>query len=68
LTLYVTGENDIFWHWCKNCPKYPSEEGIDQTTTERPTENLCPQCYDKESNDDCEGKRDTSMPVGIISI
>lgn len=54
MVLYVKGEKDIFWHYCKNCSKYPEE--ITDTKTEMPKDKVCPQCYANDQNNDCGGK------------
>lgn len=65
MTLYVRGENDTFWHWCKNCEKYPSD--IEQTTTKRPTEDLCPECYENQASGNCESVNTEVGPfIGVI--
>jgi hypothetical protein len=63
LVLYVRGEEDKFWHYCKNCKAYPAKI-IDTTITE-PEFDLCPECFENESKNNCEGK--PSESVGTIS-
>ena len=63
MVLYVKSKEDIFWHWCKNCTKYSKD--ITNTTTELPVKELCPECYDKDKNRDCEGQNYTHPP-GIL--
>ena len=62
MTLYVIGENDNFWHYCKNCSKYPFE--ITKTIIYKPKDNLCPECSKNEQNDKCEGKTIIIPPLG----
>ena len=63
MTVYVQSANSNTWHWCKNCEEYPSN--IDETTEKRPKQNLCPKCYHKDKNRDCEGQ-DYTYPPGIL--
>jgi hypothetical protein len=60
--MYVIGENDGFWHYCKNCSKYPLE--ITNTIITKPKKDLCSECFENEQNDTCEGKTVVIPPLG----
>jgi len=53
-TTYVQAKDTDTWHWCKNCTQYPKPENIKNTTTTRPSFDLCNQCKRKERDDVCE--------------
>ncbi|CEA12793.1 hypothetical protein [Methanobacterium formicicum] len=64
MVLYVKKADDKFWHWCKNCSKYPELEDISETMPQKPAKNLCPECYGKKEDKDCEnGKSDNKTGV-----
>ena len=65
MPLYVKGEKDNFWHWCKNCDNYPS--AIEFTTVKMPVEDLCPECYEMANNDECE-KGKSKLPAGGVNL
>ncbi len=49
---YVKGSKDDNWHWCKNCPQYPLY--VYQRLFQKPRTKLCPVCWAKEHNGNCE--------------
>lgn len=53
MTTYVRKKGDR-WHWCKNCTQYPKEENIEDSTSTRPSFDLCDQCLAKEKEENCK--------------
>jgi hypothetical protein len=53
--IYVrgTGGGDKAYHWCRNCPKYPTLR-IGEYTARRPTATLCRECENSEREGCCE--------------
>jgi hypothetical protein len=50
--VYVLGPGvPHVWHWCKNCPDYPSKPQA--VITERPTGLLCEKCKVSELDTTC---------------
>lgn len=67
VTLYLLSDEDGFWHWCKNCKSYPKDkDNIQDTVDRKPKDHLCPDCYDLDGKDDCEGKSKGMPPIGSI--
>lgn len=69
MVLYVKGKGNDFWHWCKNCSKYPEKEDIIKTIIQEPVEDLCPECHEKRQNNYCEDRteKDELPPVGATN-
>lgn len=71
MVIYVKGKLDDskFWHWCENCSKYPKkEEDMTKTIFDLPSEDLCPECYKKEQNDDCEDGSNGKKPAIGVNV
>ena len=52
--IFLQTENGI-WHWCLNCPGYPSVGEIAGSRTERPApDELCDECRDLEDGGLCD--------------
>jgi hypothetical protein len=53
--IYVrsTGEGDARYHWCLNCPHYPTLR-MSHSTPRRPLASLCPECERRERENACE--------------
>jgi hypothetical protein len=49
---YVQGAPPDRWHWCKNCPQYPSY--FYEKRSRRPNKDLCDQCKALEDKKNCE--------------
>ncbi len=54
MAVYKRKEGSDVWHWCTNCPDYPS--GNDVTTRHTPPDYgiMCPICEVKEKSGDCK--------------
>ena len=53
MVTYVKAKDTDTWHWCTNCTQYPKKENIKESTTTKPTFDLCNQCKAKETDKNC---------------
>lgn len=61
MAVYRRKEGSETWHWCINCPDYPTGDNVTVRHTKPEYGTLCPVCEVKEKARDC--KQDTLFSV-----
>ncbi|MBW1975960.1 MAG: hypothetical protein JRI45_10385 [Deltaproteobacteria bacterium] len=55
MTTYKRKNDSDVWHWCANCPEYPTGEDVTVRHSKPDYGTLCPVCEAKEKAGDCKG-------------
>ncbi|SFN03998.1 hypothetical protein [Thermodesulforhabdus norvegica] len=61
MTVYRKKEGSDVWHWCTNCPEYPTGENVIERHSRPDYGTLCSLCEVKDRAGDC--KKDSLFSV-----
>jgi len=53
MAVYRRKEDSTLWHWCTNCPRYPTGAGIISRHTKPEYGEFCKDCATREEAGDC---------------
>ena len=52
--FYRKKHNTKWWHFCTNCTDWPAVDFEEEKTEHAPSEDVCPQCIQKQTEGTCE--------------